>query len=371
MIEVHPDRRVPVAAKALFDHTLDSLGSLLADWNEPTYRARQVMEWVYRHGAEAYTDMTNVPRRLREKLSVAAPIFEGQILRKSDSDDGTVKLLLGWADGGNSECVMIPDEERRTACVSTQVGCPVGCSFCASGLDGLQRQLSAGQMVEQVMRIRRLCEPEDRLSNVVFMGTGEPLANYDATLAAVRTINAPWGMQIGARKITISTVGLPAQMRKLADEQLQVTLALSLHAPNDELRRQIIPWASRVTIEELVEAARYYFDRTGREITIEYVLLGDVNDRPQHAEELAAVCHRMRSNVNLIVYNPVPGLDFQRPAPRVAERFLDSLRAHGVNTHLRRSRGLDVDAACGQLRRQVPQVQRARTAVATKPMTSP
>jgi 23S rRNA (adenine2503-C2)-methyltransferase len=185
------------------------------------------------------------------------------------------------------------------------------------------------------------------------MGMGEPLANYDATVAAVRTINADWGINIGARKITISTVGLPKQMKQLGDEGLQVTLAISLHAPTDELRAELIPWAEGVTIAQLVEAGRYFFDKTGREVTVEYVLLADVNDQPEHAEALADIAQRMRCNVNLILYNPVEGMPYRRPTARAARRFLDDLRGRGVNTHLRPSRGLDVDGACGQLRRRV------------------
>jgi len=340
------------AGRSLFDLDPVTLGELLAAWGEPEFRATQVLEWVYRHDARSYEAMTNLPKTLRARLAERLSPRESTVVRRAEAADGTTKLLLRWTDGATSECVLIPDGERRTACISTQVGCPVGCLFCASGLDGLERQLTAGQIVEQAMRVRELCDEGERLSNVVFMGLGEPLANYAATVAAVRTINASWGMAVGARKITVSTVGLPGPMRKLADEALQITLALSLHAPTDELRRQIIPWAERVNIAALVEACQYFFERTGREVTLEYVLLGGVNDAETHARELAGVARRIRSNVNLIVYNPVAGLPFQRPSDAAAERFLAALRDRGVNAHLRRSRGLDVDAACGQLRRR-------------------
>lgn len=337
----------------MFDHTPDSLRALLASWKESPYRATQILEWVYQKQALAFDDMTNLPKALRAALGESCCLLESRVATEQRSLDGTIKLLLEWADGATSECVLIPDGRRRTACISTQVGCPVGCTFCASGLDGLQRQLTAGQIVEQAMRVRQLCGADDtRLTNVVLMGLGEPLANYDATVAAVRTINAEWGMNIGARKITVSTVGLPKQMKMLAEEGLQVTLALSLHAPTDELRRELIPWAQGVSIESLVEAANHYFDRTGREITLEYILLAEVNDSPQHARQLASVAQRMRSNVNLIVYNPVAKLPFARPSEDAVRGVLDTLRGQGVNVHLRRSRGLDIDAACGQLRRR-------------------
>ncbi len=339
-------------ARTLFDHDPTALAELLASWKEPAFRGRQVLEWAYRHGVTSYDEMTNLPKGLRAKLAADAPLYESTIVRQQEASDRTVKLLLGWPDGTRSECVLIPDGTRRTACISTQVGCPVGCVFCASGLDGLQRQLTSGQIVEQAMRVRGLCGEDDRLSNVVFMGLGEPLANYEATVRAVRTINEAWGVGIGARKITVSTVGLPKQMRMLADEGLQITLALSLHAPTDELRRQIIPWAERVEIESLVEAANYFFQRTGREVTLEYILLGGLNDAPEHARQLASVSKRMRSNVNVLLYNPVEGLPYRRPTDANAERFVAIVAERGVNSHVRRSRGLDIDAACGQLRRR-------------------
>ncbi len=354
--------------RSFFAHTPESLRVVLADWSEPAYRATQVLQWVFRQGAISFEQMSNLPGALRKRLAEEMVLYESSIVRTQTSSDSTIKQLLQWADGATSECVLIPDAERRTACISTQVGCPVGCTFCASGIGGLQRQLTAAQIVEQAMRVRAVCEaralaraesaPAEaggslaRLTNIVFMGLGEPLANYAATLHAVRTINADWGMGIGARKITISTVGLPTQIHKLADEKLQVGLAISLHAPDDELRRELIPWAERVTIDSLVEAANYYFEQTHREVTLEYILLAGVNDSREQAAALAGVAKRMRSNVNLIAYNPVDGLPYRRPTPEAVAGFLDVLRARGVNAHVRRSRGLDIDGACGQLRRR-------------------
>ena len=348
---------------SVLDLSAEEVRALIASHGQPAFRAKQVLEWVYRNGAESFDEMTNLPKALREALSRQMTVFQATVVQRQESSDGTIKQLLAWPDGATSECVMIPQAAsaerdtgsapRRTACISSQVGCPVGCVFCASGLDGLSRQLTAGQIVEQAMRVARLCaEQGERLSNVVFMGLGEPLANYAATLRAVRTINADWGMNIGARKITVSTVGLPSQMRRLAEEGLQITLALSLHAPDDELRRKIIPWADRVGIDELIDAGRYYFERTGREVTIEYILLGGLNDAVAHAKKLVTVARRVRSNVNLIQYNPVPALPYLRPTGEAAQAFLRTLRDAGINVHLRKSRGLDIDAACGQLRRR-------------------
>lgn len=368
MIRKADDVQVSTQRLGLFDNTPQALRALLEKWNEPAYRAEQIFRWIYQEGVESYEQMSNLPKALRTRLAAELPIYQSFIANRQESSDGTIKLLLRWPDGATTECVLIPDADRRTACISTQVGCPVACVFCASGLEGLERNLSAGQIVEQAMRVRQLCEgfpsraleePDApipysaRLSNIVFMGLGEPLSNYDATVHALRTINAEWGMGIGARKITVSTVGLPKQMRQLADEKLQITLALSLHAPNDALRQELIPWARGVTIDMLVDAANYYFDTTGREITLEYILLGGLNDRLEHAAELARVSKRMRSNINLIAYNPVAGLPYRRPEPDDIRAFVAALRDQGVNAHVRRSRGLDIDSACGQLRRRV------------------
>jgi 23S rRNA (adenine2503-C2)-methyltransferase len=270
------------------------------------------------------------------------------VIAEQVASDKTRKKLLSWDDGSKtSETVMIPTNKRNTACVSSQVGCPVGCVFCASGLSGLEDNLDVGQIVEQV-----ITHGADAITNIVFMGMGEPLANYNAVTRAIRILNAPWGCGIGARKITISTVGLPAAIERLATFDIPVTLALSLHAPNDMLREQLIPWAEFASIEEILKSCGRYFTATGREITIEYLLLSGVNDRIEEAKELADLCHTLRCNVNLIRYNEVNGIDFKRPQSAQVRRFQETLQNAGVNTHIRASRGRDITAACGQLRRQ-------------------
>ncbi|HLO41360.1 MAG TPA: 23S rRNA (adenine(2503)-C(2))-methyltransferase RlmN, partial [Phycisphaerales bacterium] len=249
-----------------------------------------------------------------------------------------------------TECVMIPADDRRTACISSQVGCPVGCKFCASGLGGLDASLSTGRIIEQIWRLGRL-PGVGRISNVVFMGMGEPLANLTNVVAAVRTMSSLWALGISARKITISTVGLPQAIRKLSEQlDLPVTLALSLHAPNDTIRRQLIPWASYTTIQDLLAACREWFEKTGREITLEYTLLRGINDRPEHAAELAQIARTLRANINLIRYNEVTGVPFQRPRTEDVLEFQRMLKARQINTHIRASRGRDIAAACGQLR---------------------
>ncbi|RMH28550.1 MAG: 23S rRNA (adenine(2503)-C(2))-methyltransferase RlmN [Planctomycetota bacterium] len=385
-------------------HVFDFTPATMADWCQerglPKFRAKQVMEWVYLKGVADPEQMSNISKQDRALLAREMTFLSGPTVAHQVATDGTQKLLIEWVDGlvgagvsaseatvdhttrlpilaadgrpgampysntaRQTECVMIPadaeeDEDgsitraRRTACISSQVGCPVGCKFCATGIGGLDGNLSAGRIIEQVWRLSRL-DGVGRITNVVFMGMGEPLANFRAVTHAVRTLAAPWGLGISARKITISTVGMHKAIEKLAEEmELPVTLALSLHAPNDELRRKLIPWAEFTTVEQLVAACQKWFAKTGREITLEYILLAGVNDRPEHAAELAGVCKRLRANVNLIRYNEVEGLPFERPETPDVLAFQRVLRDRGVNCHIRASRGRDIAAACGQLRHE-------------------
>jgi 23S rRNA (adenine2503-C2)-methyltransferase len=250
---------------------------------------------------------------------------------------------------------MIPQADRRTACLSTQAGCAMGCVFCASGMYGLERNLTSGEIVEQLLRLQVAVGPDKRMTHVVIMGMGEPLANFDATVEAIYTINERWGFGLGARHITVSTVGIPERIRQMADHNLQINLAISLHAPTDALRRRLVPAASRVTINQIFDAARYYFDITGREITLEYVLLAGVNDHMTQANQLAKLARTLRCSVNLIPFNPVEGLEYQRPGVEQVYAFQEVLRKAGVRTKVRKSRGVQADAACGQLRRRARQ----------------
>lgn len=342
----------------------------------PRYRAKQLLDWVYRQGVVDPAAMKNLPPGMRTWLASEVEFYRGSLVRSQMATDETFKLLLGWpgassanasADSANvslqiagqtnansqrlTECVMIPTEKRRTACLSSQVGCPVGCAFCASGLGGLEGNLTAGQIIEQLYRLS-WSGNAGRITNVVFMGMGEPLANFNAVANAIRTMHAPDAFGMSARRITISTVGLPGAIRKLVQFEIPVKLALSLHAPNDALRRQLIPWADYATIEELLDACEEYFVKTGREITLEYILLRGVNDQLEHARELAEVASRIRANVNLIRYNEVRGLPFGRPATTDVRAFHDHLRKKRINVHIRASRGRDIAAACGQLRHE-------------------
>ncbi len=362
-----------------FDLAPDELAEHVRAWGMRPFRARQIMQWVYAKGVADPQQMTDLSQQDRDLLDQRMTFQTGRLIQHQQATDGVQKLLVGWntllADAdkpeppsrdeqGNvslsllsddstrqTECVMIPAEGRRTACISSQVGCPVGCRFCASGLGGLDSHLTAGQIVEQVWRLSQLPDV-GRISHVVFMGMGEPLSNFNNVAKAIDTLRADWGLGISGRRITVSTVGLPAQIRRFADRQVPATLAISLHAPNDTLRRQLIPWAEHVTVQQLIDAGKYYFDKTGREVTLEYTLLGGVNDQPEHAAELAQVARRLRSNINLIRYNEVDGLPYLRPDDDDVHRFQQRLRDGGVNVHIRASRGRDIDAACGQLRHE-------------------
>jgi len=379
--DTHTDTHTPPAdadgVKSFFDLDDEGVRACCAETGLPSYAADQILDWVYRKGVVNPAEMTNLSARQRERLTNSMRIETATVAAHEVATDSTQKLLLTWPKDGpakvsdaspdqpgsrldvigsgttsrEAECVMIPSRTRQTACVSSQAGCPVGCRFCASGLGGLDGNLSTGQIVEQVHRLARL-EGVTRISNVVFMGMGEPLANYTAVTTAIRTLTAHWGCGIGARKITISTVGIPAAIRRLVEFDVPVTLALSLHAPNDEIRRQLIPWAEYSTIAELLDACDAYFAATGREITLEYLLIRNVNDRPEHARELADVAGRLRANVNLIRYNEVKGLPYDRPTTGDVHKFQEILRGRRINAHIRASRGRDIAAACGQLRHE-------------------
>ncbi len=325
----------------------------MAAWGWPVFRAKQIRDWVYDKSIADPAKMSNLSQCDRETLGQRVAFRSAGIANRQQSSDGTLKLVLTWPDGANAETVMIPDGDRRTACISSQVGCPVGCKFCASGINGVKGNLPAARIVEQVYELNLELKPlRERITNIVFMGMGEPMANYANVMQAVRVLHDPGCFNIGARRITISTVGVPPRMRDLAREGLPINLAISLHAPTEALRKELIPWAEHFSLEDILDAARYYFDETGREITLEYILLSGVNDRPEHARQLAKLCKTLRANVNLIRYNEVEGLPFGRPKADDVMKFQEILRESGINAHVRKSRGRDIDAACGQLRRK-------------------
>lgn len=321
-------------------------------------RARQIQRWLLQGRAVSFDQMTDLPRRLREMLREEFVPLSTRIARELVSTDGTRKLLLELHDRNVVECVLLPEGPRRTACISTQVGCGMGCVFCASGIGGVVRNLSPAEIVEQLIEVRNLLPAQERLTHIVVMGMGEPLANLDALMQALALATSPEGLGIGARHVTISTVGLPEKIRALADMNKQYHLAVSLHAPNDELRSRIVPVNSRIGLGAILEAADYFQERTGRQVTYEYVLLRDVNDQAEHAVELTALLRGRQAHVNLIPFNDVPGLPYRRLSREALATFQATLTQGGISVTVRKRKGADIDAACGQLRRQDEKVGR-------------
>ncbi|MGA2662985.1 MAG: 23S rRNA (adenine(2503)-C(2))-methyltransferase RlmN [Verrucomicrobiota bacterium] len=360
-------------------HTADELQTLFQAWGQPPYRLPQLLEWLYVHRAADWEQMTNLPRTLREQLRGQLTLQTPELVRKQGSRDTTEKFLWRLQDHCLIESVLIPanpalygdPSDRHTLCVSTQVGCAYGCKFCASGLAGWKRNLAVEEIVNQVIAVelwsqgdkseaqsprsgpRSPAAPDSRLvSNLVVMGMGEPLANYENLMKALKILNAPWGGGIGARKITVSTSGLAPQIRKLADEPLQLRLAISLHGATDEIRSRIMPINRKYPLRELAAAGEYYQEKKGRMITFEYILIAGVNDALDQVKPLAALARRLNAKVNLIPYNHVAGLPWQRPSPAAQRAFLEALTRGQVAATLRQEKGHDIDAACGQLRLQ-------------------
>ncbi len=336
----------------LLDQTSEQFRDWLAQRDLPAYRAAQVRRWLFAERAESFEEMTDLGKSLRGLLAAEFTIWSAKVAAHRESPDGTEKLLLELADGHRIECVLLRDDkEHRTACISTQVGCAMGCVFCASGLDGVARNLSTGEILEQLLRLQRLLPKDERLTHIVVMGMGEPLANLPRLLPALETANRPDGLGISARRITISTVGLVPGIRRLAELDCQYHLAVSLHAPNDELRTRLVPTNRKIGIERILEAADEYFAKTGRRVTFEYVLLAGLNDQPEHAHQLAARLKGRPALVNLIPFNPVAELPYRTPKSTATVRFAEILQQNGLSVAIRYRKGDRIDAACGQLRR--------------------
>lgn len=325
------------------------LQGLCEAWGEPAFRGRQIARWLYAVGAQSSEQMTDLPARLRQRLAQETQISPLPALRRQQARDGTEKFLYALSDGEAIETVVLPFEDRTSICVSSQAGCPIRCSFCATGRSGYARNLTAGEIVNQLITSRSISG--QTITHVVFMGMGEPLLNLREVLKAVHLMHDE--AAISMRHITISTVGLVPEMRELAELKEAFTLAVSLHAPNDRLRQSLIPVARRYPLQDILDACDYYLEATGRRVTFEYVLLRGVNDRPEHAVELAALLRGRRSHVNLIPYNPGASDEFRAPGREDIFRFRRALEDAGIAVTQRMEKGQEIMAACGQLRKGV------------------
>ncbi|MFD2116912.1 23S rRNA (adenine(2503)-C(2))-methyltransferase RlmN [Paenibacillus yanchengensis] len=335
----------------IYDYTLEELRQWMLDNKQPTFRADQLFDWLYVKRVTSFEDMSNLPKMMREQLDDQFRFVALEEITRFESKDGTVKLLFGLHDQHAIETVVMRHNYGTSICVTTQVGCRIGCTFCASTLGGLKRNLTAGEIVAQVVTAQRMLDAtNERISSIVIMGSGEPFENYDATLNFLKIMIHERGLNIGQRHITVSTSGIVPGMYKFADENTQINLALSIHAPNDELRSKLMPVNRRYPFDEVMDACRYYIAKTGRRISFEYALIGGVNDQPEHAEELAEVLTELLCHVNLIPVNHVPERKYVRTSRNEIFEFQRILEEKGVNVTIRREQGHDIAAACGQLR---------------------
>lgn len=331
--------------------TLEELQKAMQEMGEKPFRAKQLYEWMHGKLAEGYEEMTNIPASLKEKCRQNFSYTALQKVQMQESKtDGTRKYLFALEDGNVVESVFMRYKHGNSVCISSQVGCRMGCRFCASTLDGLERCLKPSEMLDQIYAITR--DTGERVSNVVVMGTGEPMDNYDNLLRFITLLTDENGLHISQRNLTVSTCGIVPKMRELAGEHLQITLALSLHATTDEKRRKLMPIANRYSLKELMEACSYYFEETGRRLTFEYSLVKDVNDTQEDAKELIALLHGMNCHVNLIPVNPIKERDYVQSDRKSVERFKHMLEQGGITATVRREMGRDIDGACGQLRRR-------------------
>ena len=337
--------------------TYDEVMAFVTSIGEKPFRGKQLYEWMHVHRVASYQEMTNLSKAFRQQLEDTTTYTS---LTKVDcqisKEDGTRKYLFALADGNVVESVLIRYKHGNSVCVSSQVGCRMGCRFCASTLDGLLRNLTASEILDQIYAIER--DTKERVSNVVVMGTGEPMDNYDNIVRFVKLLSDEHGANISQRNITVSTCGIVPRMRQLADEKLQITLALSLHACNQQKRLELMPVANKYDIHEVVDACRYYFEQTGRRITFEYSLVGGVNDSSQDAEELTALLQGINCHVNLIPVNPIKERDYVQSNRAVVEAFKNKLEKNGINVTIRREMGRDIDGACGQLRKRYISAER-------------
>jgi 23S rRNA (adenine2503-C2)-methyltransferase len=336
---------------SIYSLELHELKGWLSENGEKPFRAEQIYDWLYKKRITSFDDMSNLSKELRDKLTEQFQITTLKTVIQQTSSDGTIKFLFELHDGYSIETVLMRHEYGNSVCVTTQVGCRIGCTFCASTLGGLKRHLEAGEIVAQVVTVQQaLDETDERVSSVVIMGIGEPFDNYDNMLSFLKIINHDKGLMIGARHITVSTSGIIPKIYQFADENMQINFAISLHAPNTELRSRLMPINKAYKLDDLMKSVRYYIDKTGRRVSFEYGLFGGVNDTVEHAEELAALLKGIKCHVNLIPVNYVPERDYVRTPRDKIFAFEKTLKNRGINVTIRREHGHDIDAACGQLR---------------------
>lgn len=340
--------------KDIASYSFEELQEEMRAIGEKNFRGKQIYSWIHEKLADDFGEMTNLPKSLRQKLDMEYEIRKVEMEKRQISKiDGTNKFLFCLKDGNMVESVLMKYKHGNSVCISSQVGCRMGCRFCASTLDGLERNLTPSEMLRQVYQIQKITG--ERVSNIVIMGTGEPLDNYDNFLKFIHMVSDEHGLHISQRNITASTCGIVPNIRRLAEEKLQITLALSLHGSNQEKRRTLMPVANKYELSEVLDACDYYFDQTGRRITFEYSLVHTVNDTPEDAKELTAILKDRNCHLNLIPVNPIKERNFEKPDKKSAENFKNKLEKNGINVTIRREMGSDIDGACGQLRRKTMQ----------------
>ena len=340
--------------KDIASYSFEELQEEMLAIGEKGFRSRQIYSWIHEKLVDDFEEMTNLPKALRQKLEAAYEIRRVEMeTRQISKIDGTNKFLFCLKDGNMVESVLMKYKHGNSVCISSQVGCRMGCRFCASTLDGLERNLTPSEMLRQVYQIQKITG--ERVSNIVIMGTGEPLDNYDNFLKFIHMVSDEHGLNISQRNITASTCGIVPNIRRLAEEKLQITLALSLHGSNQEKRRSLMPVANKYELHEVLEACDYYFEKTGRRITFEYSLVHGVNDTPEDAKELMGILKDRNCHLNLIPVNPIKERNYEKPDKKSAENFKNKLEKNGINVTIRREMGSDIDGACGQLRRKTMQ----------------
>ena len=349
--KVEKDNQESEHNPSIYSLQFSELESWLKEQGEPKFRAAQIFDWLYKKRVSNFEEMSNLSKGLREKLANHFVITTLKTIIQHTSQDGTLKFLFELHDGYSIETVLMRHDYGNSVCVTTQVGCRIGCTFCASTLGGLKRNLEAGEIVAQVLKVQKaLDETNERVSSIVVMGIGEPFDNYQSLLSFIKTVNDDKGLNIGARHITVSTSGIVPRIYDFANEGLQINFAISLHAPNTELRSRLMPINRAYDLKELMKAVKYYTEKTGRRVTFEYGLFGGVNDRQEHAEELARLIKDLKCHVNLIPVNYVPERNYVRTPKKQIFEFEKTLKKNGINVTIRREQGHDIEAACGQLR---------------------